>query len=619
MLATPLLGQITIGNDLAMRLNGTLSVGYNGTYGNEIASSHGLGFGGVAGLSGYYHNPNFLSFNLNPYYNQSRSNSTFGSVTDASGVTLSSAIFAGSRFPGSVSYTAGFDNTGNYGVPGVAGLNTNSNNQSFAVGWSALLPNLPTLNVGYQQGSENYSIYGSNQTGNSAFHSFYLNSNYSIAGFNLGAGFADGSSHALIPGVLVDGQETNSTSDNKSFNFSAGHRLPWNGSFSSSFNRTDLNSDYLGYSFNGTIDRVSASAGVNPTQKLSFSLSGDYTDNLSGSLYQSIFPTAAGQSSSAPAADATTPTGTSGAATTATTQQGTELNVSSHAWNVLLNGTYSFAPNLQANGEVERRMQTYAGANYGDTLYGGGVSYTRQIMGGYMGANLNVFDSVIDGQNSNSLGYNANVNYNRRIGAWQVGGYFNYAQNVQTILVTYNTSFYTFSGSVARRFGAIYWSANAGGGKSGLSSVPGSASSSENFSTSIGTNRISLTGTYNNSSGNALAGGNGLIPTPLPPIIPPGLLVFYGGQSYAFALSGSPVRHMSASFSYVNARNNTTNQGVTSWNKLEEENAFLTYQFRQIGIQGGYTKFNQGFSASGQPPASVSSFFIGVFRWFNFF
>ena len=76
---------------------------------------------------------------------------------------------------------------------------------------------------------------------------------------------------------------------------------------------------------------------------------------------------------------------------------------------------------------------------------------------------------------------------------------------------------------------------------------------------------------------------------------------------------------MAATVSYVNARSNITNQGLGSWNRLEEKNAFLTYQFRQIGLQGGYTQFNQGFSASGTPPASVSSFFIGVYRWFNFF
>ncbi len=80
--------------------------------------------------------------------------------------------------------------------------------------------------------------------------------------------------------------------------------------------------------------------------------------------------------------------------------------MSSHAWNLLSNTTYAFAPNFQATGQVERREQTYAGANYSSTLYGGGVSYTRAIMGGYLGAIGNLFDSTIDGQNSNSLGFN---------------------------------------------------------------------------------------------------------------------------------------------------------------------------------------------------------------------
>ena len=131
------------------------------------------------------------------------------------------------------------------------------------------------------------------------------------------------------------------------------------------------------------------------------------------------------------------------------------------------------------------------------------------------------------------LGFNTNPNYNRRIGLWQVGGYFNYAQNVQTLLVTYTSSFYNFSGNVARRFGRFYWNANAGGGRTGLSAVPGSSSSSESFGTSFGTSRLSFSGNYNKSNGNALAGGNGLMPTPLPPILPPSLLVLYGGQSYA--------------------------------------------------------------------------------------
>jgi hypothetical protein len=619
-LAAPLLGQVQIGDNLTMNLNGTVQVGYNDTYGSAISSSHGVGFGGTAGLSGSYYNPNFLSFNVNPYFNQSRSNSNFGSVSDASGVTLSSAIFAGSRFPGSVSYTAAYNTTGNYGIPGITAFDTNGNNQSLAVGWSALVPNWPTLNVGYQQGSQNYSLYGSNQTGNSDFRSIYANSNYTFKGFNLGGGVSTGNSNALIPGVLVNSQETNSTSDNTNYTFSLGHSLPWSGSFSGSFNRSDINSDYLGYKFNGAIDRLAVSAGMSPTQKLHLSFGADYTDNLSGSLYQALVPGQSTSTSQTLASSTTSSEATSATGPTTGGLTGTQLNTSSHAWNFLANASYSFAPNLQAQGEVEQREQTYAGANYASTLYGGGVFYTRQILGGYLGAGVNLFDSINDSQGTNSLGYTANVNYNRRIGGWQIGGFFNYAQNVQTILVTYNSSFYSFSGSVARQlWGTWVWTANANGSHSGLSAVPGSASSGQGYSSSIGNGRLNLSANYSKSNGNSLASGGGLVPTPIPPIIPPSLLVLYGGESYAFALSGSPIRHMSATVSYIKANNNLSNQGVSSANQFVEENAYLQYQFRQVGLQGGYTYLKQGFSASGTPPASVTSFYVGVYRWFNFF
>src|ERR1700744_5398336 len=196
LLALPSAGQIVIGDNLNLNANGTLSANYSGTYGNQIASTHGVGLGGTLGLSGFFYNPNFVSFNINPYYNQSRSNSNFGSITDASGVTLSSAIFAGSHFPGSVNYSSNYNSTGNYGIPGITSLNTNGDSNSFGVSWSALLPEWPTLTVGYQMGGSNYSLYGTNENGDSSFRSLFLNSSYSIAGFGLGGGISHGSSNA---------------------------------------------------------------------------------------------------------------------------------------------------------------------------------------------------------------------------------------------------------------------------------------------------------------------------------------------------------------------------------------------------------------------------------------
>lgn len=607
--SVPAWAQITIGDDLSLTSTGSISAGYNGSYGNQIASNHGLTAGGAAAINGFYYNPNFLSFSIDPYFNQSRSNSQFASVTDASGVALSSSIFAGSHFPGSVTYQTNYNTTGNYGIPGIASLNTNGNSQGFGVGWGAYVPGLPTLSVGYQQGDSNYSLYGTNENGSSNFRSFYANSSYNIAGFGLGAGIAHGTSNALIPGVIVGGQTASSNSDITSYDFNVSHALPWNGTFNSTFNRTDLDSDYLGYSFNGDIDVLTSNIGLHPTPKLSFSLSADYTDNLSGSLYEAIVP---GASTSTLAA-----TGPSTSTSIGGLLPSTEA--SSHAWDMLFNTSYSFATDLQVQGQFERREQDYLGESYGSNLYDAGVFYTRQIAGGYLGSSASIIDSTVDGSSQNELGFIATANYTRRIGNWQFGGYFNYAQNVQTFLITYDTSYYNFSGNIARRLGRWYLSASAGGGRSGLTGVSGSTSSTESFTGSVGRRKFAFTGSYAKSDGNSLASGSGLLPTPLPPIVPSALLVLFGGTSYSVTASAAPWRNFTSSFSYVKSENNLDNLGLTSWNNYEQENAYLQYQFRQLGLNGGYTRLVQGFSASGTPPADFSSFYIGVYRWFNFF
>ena len=171
-LSTPSAAQVTIGDNINVTSSGTINAGYTDTYGNEIDSSHSLGAGGTAAFNGYYYNPGFVSFSLNPYFNQSRNNSGSGSISDASGVALSTSIFSGSHFPGAVNYSANFNSTGNYGIPGISSLNTNGNSQNFGVNWGAFVPGLPTLSVGYQQGLNNYSLYGSDESGSSHLRSF---------------------------------------------------------------------------------------------------------------------------------------------------------------------------------------------------------------------------------------------------------------------------------------------------------------------------------------------------------------------------------------------------------------------------------------------------------------
>ena len=133
----PLLAQLQVGDNLRLRLNGIVSAGYNGDYGNLSSSDHSFGIGAAGTASGYYYSPNFLSFNATPYYNQARDNSSYRSISNASGVDAQTAIFGGSLFPGSVNYSKSYDSQGNYAVPGLANYTTHGNSDAFGISWGS--------------------------------------------------------------------------------------------------------------------------------------------------------------------------------------------------------------------------------------------------------------------------------------------------------------------------------------------------------------------------------------------------------------------------------------------------------------------------------------------------
>ena len=592
--ALPAAGQIQVG-ELSSNLSGVVSAGYSADYGNEIQSSHGLNFGGNATASGYYYSPNFVSFNLSPYYGQSRANSDFQSISDSSGVNFSSSIFSGSHFPGAISYAKAYNSEGQFAVPGLPNFTTHGNSDTFGINWSEFLPDWPSLTASFQMGNSQYSVYGENSNGNSNFHTFSLSSSYSIAGFNLGASYQKGTSNALIPQVFQGEQTGTITTDNSGFGVNMSHRLPLNGNFSTNFYRSNIDTDYLGYSYKGNFDTAIAAVAVQPTDKLHMAVTASYTDNLAGILFQSLL------------------------------QSGNSLlpanNLqSSNAWD--LNGTasYSLAPNLQLQAQADRRIQSYLGETFGATSVGGGATYTHGLLGGSLNTGVSVIDSVVDNSSQNALGFSTSANYSRRIGAWFVGGSFNYAQNVSTLLITYTTSYYNYSGNMRRRFGNFNWSAAASFGHSGLTNLPGTNSSSQGYTTGFGWKQyVNLSANYAKSNGLGLITGAGIQPLNLSPLLPSDLITLYGGTSYGAGLASTPLRKLTVSATYSKSLTNTVNAGIGSSNEFRGMNALLQYQFRKMYLTGGYANLSQGFSASGLPPAKISSFFLGVTRWFNFF
>jgi hypothetical protein len=148
----PAVAQLQLGES-STNLNGVIGAGYSADYGNIIDSSHGLNVNGSATAAGYYYSPNFVSYNFSPYYGQSRANSDYQSISDASGVNLSSAIFSGSHFPGQISYAAAYNSEGQFAVPGLPNYTTHGNSDTFGISWSEFLPGLPTLTASFQRGS----------------------------------------------------------------------------------------------------------------------------------------------------------------------------------------------------------------------------------------------------------------------------------------------------------------------------------------------------------------------------------------------------------------------------------------------------------------------------------
>ena len=595
LLARPGAAQVQFG-DFSTNLSGNISAGYAADYGNQIGSSHGLEFGGMATYSGSYYDPNFLTFSVTPYYNQSRANSEYASISNASGVNAATSLFSGSYFPGSINYASALNSEGNIGIPGIANYTTHGDSNTFGVNWNEILPGKPSLSASFQMGSNSYSIYGTNDEGSSSSRSFMLHSGYTLDGFNLGAYFSTGVGSSSIPEIVSGQPETETHTDTTNFGVNVGHLLPMHGNFTAAFNRSDVNSDYLGYSFNGTIDTLNATAGVQPTNKLQLSLSANYSDNLTGQLYQPIITAGALLPEDNP-------------------------SESSHSVDLIGAAGYNLLPNMQTTLFAEYRQQSYLGQSYSSDSFGGSATYGRGLWGGNVNAAGSIVGNTISGSSGDTIGFSASVNYSKIINGWKMAVAGNYAQNVQTLLIGYTSSNYGYSANVAHRWGRLSASAGISGGETALVPENGLKNTSKSYNASMGYGRwLTLNGSYFEATGSVIATGSGLIPEPVPPpILPPGLLTMFGGRGYSVGLSSSPVKRLLIGAGFSNSDSSTNSDAISSTNHNEQFNALLQYQFRKVYVTAGFSRLIQGFSASGEPPEMVSSYYAGITRWFNFF
>ncbi len=601
LLALPSAAQVEVG-DAKMNLSGDIGFNYNSNI-NDGSSSHSFSLSGDANLTGSYYDPRFLNFAVRPYYNHSQSNSESGSLVDTSGVNASANLFSGSHFPGSFYYGKADNSTGAFGVPGSSiGLATNGNSDAFGVTWSALLPNLPTLMASYSIDSDSSSVYGTDQTTQQTDHNLTFRSGYTLAGFRMAGAFihrtVDGTFSELLEGVSTP---VKSDDSNNNYQFNASHSFPMGGSFSISANRDSY--DYSSHdgstnTGSGASNMLNGNLNFRPTIKLSVGASASYTDSLLGSIPEQVL------------------------------NSGTETQVivnlgSFKSFQLEGDSNYQLLKRLTLRAAVIHTGEEFLGQSYGSTQFAGSAYYNMEhSLIGHLSFNFTMFDTANQDGNQ-GLGFTGNLNFNRRLAAWDVDANFSYSQGVQTINVLQTSSTYSWVANVRRRVGMnSHLSFGYSGSRSGLSEEKDYSSSLERFSGTFSFRRYSANGYWSKSNGTALFTPAGLVALPpnVPPsLLPPGSLILYSAKSYGASLSASPISHLNVSAGYSKSNGNTLDPAMATYTETELYNGILQYRLRKIWVNAGFTRLNQSINTVSTGPITVTSYYVGISRWFNFF
>ena len=590
--------QIEIGSNTNVSMSGDLGFGYNGSYGDTIGSSHGTSVNGDAVVQGYYYNPKFLNFFVDPVYNRSQADSGSGSLTDASSVNAGVNLFSGSHFPGSVSFGEGFNDSGNYGFGTTPGLTTTSNSHGFGVGWAEVVPGWVPFNVQYSQTASASSIFGTDQEDHADAKNLNMFSNYKLAGWYMGAHFTDTWTKTELPAALTGDNETLSGDTNgKSFAFNANHKLPMRGSFGASYGWSDFSGEYNGSSTSGANQIISATAAFAPTDRVTTSFQMNYDSSLSGAIEQQLL----GVGAIAP-----------------------QVNLGQSSYSIAVSNSDNLAltKSLSVGFNVGHIQQEVYGESVGATHFSAIVNYRfLKPLWGTVVLYAGVNDQATDAGNQGA-GLVAGANFSKQWSNFELTGSFGYSQDTQTVLATEVTSNYSYLASAQRSLSRrLRWLGTFNGFHTGLGEAVGQSAHSESYGTQFIYKMYNAGASYSHTSGTALLTANGLVVPPgtISPVLTGNEFLLDTGSSYSLSFTANPTRRMSISTSYTKTMNDSLAASLTSNSNAKVLLVFTDYQFRKMVFTAGYTNLNQFVSTTGLPPANYSNFYVGIQRWFKVF
>ncbi|HEX7961731.1 MAG TPA: hypothetical protein VF493_17550 [Terriglobales bacterium] len=582
--------QQEIGNNLKLNLNGSLGAGYNGSFGNaDLASSHSQGFTGTANLTGYYFNPNFLSFQFRPYYDRNQANSESQSITRGTGFGGSVSLFGGSHFPGSLSLGKDFSSSSEFRIAGVPSISADSSGKTFAISWSALVPNWPTLAASYSTGSSKASYLESMESESSS-KNLNLNSGYQILGFQLHGNVSHLINSSTSP-VFLTSETLHSGGTGTSYNATAQHGLPLRGAIGLGWSHSSFSNDD-----GSEWDTTSYSAGTSftPWHRLSLFQNANYVTDLAAAFGQSVL-------NGAIPANLRSEHGSAGVAYSA-------------------GASYLLGYGITVGGHFTHRVQWYAGTRYEDTQYGGNLNYNHASrLFGFLYFGFGLVDTASKVGNQ-GLGFNANIGMNRKLGRWDTAADITYSQNVQTLIGIATTSSYSYGISARRKINnELNWGGAFRASHSGMVMQEGTGNGAESFSSSLHWRRYNFGASYSQSSGTAIFSSTGeLTASPLAPLITNDFMLF-NARSLAVNISTSLFRRMSLGGGYARFTSSTTRTGADTFNTGERYNVRTEYRLRSFSLICGFNRSTQEVSTVAGGPRVVNAYYASFSRWFNVF
>jgi hypothetical protein len=587
--STAATAQVTVGDNVNLSLKGEMGYGYSANYGNLFTtSSHDQGINGTGDLNGYYFNPNFISFNIRPYYDRNQSNTEAQNILGSTGISTTATFFGGSHFPGSVSFGKDFSRNSEFLFAGIPTVETDSSNQNMAISWSELLPHWPTLTATYSIGSSTSSLDELSSHNKSKI--LNLTSGYQLRGWGLHANFNHNNSEFSAPGFIVAEPITGSGSG-ISYGVAAGHPLPLRGSFGLAWSRskyegsagTDWSSNYL-----------TASNTFMPWSRVTLFQNANYTTNLVVLLNE---------------------TALNGAAAT-----GLQSESDSQGFSYNAGGSVNVWRGLTVGGQYTYREQWLLGRSFHDSLWGANANYNYvNRLFGMLYFGVGVVNTTSEFGNYGT-GVNATVGMTRRFGAWETSSDFNYFQNVQTLGTTAVTSSYMYGGSVKRKVSNdLRVMLGFRGSHSGMVTIDGSGNRAESGSGMIHWRRYDFGGSYSQSDGTAVFTSNGvLVPTPIGSLLTDQFLLF-NGRSWNVNASTLLFRHLSLTGAYSQFRSETIRLNTGLLDEGNRYNFRSEYRLRKFTFIGGYNRTWQDVSNLPLGPRVVNSYYMSVLRWFNVF